>query len=330
MSQGQNYSARRVDVDGLQVVRLTDGRHNTEASIIPSLGNIAYELKANGANAFWWPYKSLSDFKAKPGFAGNPFLAPWANRLDEDGFYANGKHYRLNPDLKNVRRDPNGNPIHGFLSYVPWEVTAVGADAGSAWVTSKLEFWKHPDWMAQFPFAHNLVMSYRLKDGTLEVHLIVENFSAEPMPLSIGFHPYFEVHDAPRDEWTVHVAARQHVVLSDHLIPTGKFEPSAVPDPYPLRGGQLDDVFNGLIRDQDGTAVFWVKGKQQKVSVIYGPKYKVAVVYAPAGKRFICFEPMTAMTNAMNLAQRGQYQDLTTIPAGGGWEESFWVRPEGF
>lgn len=330
MSQGQNYFAQHATVDGIDVVRLTDSRRHTEVSIIPSIGNMAYEMKVNGANAFWWPYRTLAEFKAKPGFAGNPFLGPWANRLDQDAFYANGRKYTLNPNLGNVGRDGHQLPIHGFLSYVPWTVTESTADENSAWVSSKLEFWKHPDWMAQFPFAHNLVMTYRLRDGALEVHLAVENLANEPMPLSIGFHPYFAVHDAPRDAWTVHVAAVDHVLLSDQLIPTGKTEPSTVPDPYLLGGGQLDDVFSGLQRDSNGTATFWVQGAKQRVSVVYGRNYPVAVIYAPRGKDFICFEPMAAITNAMNLAHAGLYANLTYVPAGGRWEESFWIRADGF
>jgi aldose 1-epimerase len=39
---------------------------------------------------------------------------------------------------------------------------------------------------------------------------------------------------------------------------------------------------------------------------------------------------MAAMTNAMNMAQAGTYKELQSIPPGGEWRESFWVRPSGF
>ena len=70
------------------------------------------------------------------------------------------------------------------------------ADANSAWIASRLEFYRQPQWMAQFPFAHTIEMTYRLKDGTLEVLTKLYNLSAEPMPVAIGFHPYFQVNDA--------------------------------------------------------------------------------------------------------------------------------------
>jgi aldose 1-epimerase len=99
-----------------------------------------------------------------------------------------------------------------------------------------------------------------------------------------------------------------------------------------LREFALDHVLGDLVRDASGRAVFWVRGKSQRIEVIYGPKYPVAVVYAPKGpnRDFICFEPMTGPTNAFNLAHQGIYKGLQSIPPGQTWQESFWVRPTGF
>ena len=44
----------------------------------------------------------------------------------------------------------------------------------------------------------------------------------------------------------------------------------------------------------------------------------------------MAFEPMVAITNALNLAHKGTYKDLQSIPPGGSWEESFWVRTKGY
>lgn len=326
-----NYSAQKVTVDGIEVVRLADALHRTEVSIAPSLGNNAYEMKVNGTNLFWNPFASLADFKAKPALLGNPFLAPWANRLDHDGFFANRKEYKLNPALGNVRRDGNGKPIHGLLLFSPhWKVTALSADDTGAGATSRLEFWRYPDMMAQFPFAHTIEMTYRLQDGALEVETKIENHASEPMPVSVGYHPYFKIHDAPRDEWRVHVAAKEHLVLSNVLIPTGEKKPLSLPDPVSLAGTQLDDVFSALVRGESGRAEFWVQGSKQKISVLYGEKYPVAVVYAPRGRDFICFEPMSGPTNAFNLVHAGIYEELQTMAPGGVWKESYWIVPSGF
>ena len=233
MAQAANYTVQKLAIDGVDVVRLSDAARRTEVTIAPSIGNMAYEMKVNGKNAFWFPYRSPAELKEKPTLCGNPFLAPWANRIDLDAFWANGKKYLLNPDLGNLRRDQHQKPIHGLLNFsAEWKLVAAAADANSAYATSRLEFWRHPEMMAQFPFAHTLTMTYRLANGVLEVETTIDNHASEPMPVAIGYHPYFRLHGVPRDEWRVHLAAREHVVLNSQLIPTGELKPVTFADPH--------------------------------------------------------------------------------------------------
>lgn len=332
MSAADNYTATKVTRDGVETVRLTDAARKTEVTVIPQSGNTAVEMKVNGKNVFWFPQSgNLAEYKAKPQFAGNPLLAPWANRLDHPGFYANGKHYSLDEKLKLYRTDAYGQPIHGVIAHSDkWEVADLRANDKEAVLVSRLEMWKHPDYMAQFPFAHTIEVTHRLSDGALEVETAVKNLAAEPMPLSLGFHPYFQIHDAPRDQWTVQLPAKEHVKLSSTLVPTGERTPLPWKSPTGLMGISLDDVMTGLVRGESGRAEFYVKGSKEQISVLFGPKYPVAVVYAPAGRSFICFEPMTGPTNAFNLHQAGKYAELQTIVPGQTWRESFWIVPSGF
>lgn len=327
MTQAANYSAQRTTTDGVEIVRLADAAHHIEVSIAPSVGNIAYDLRVNGKPILVAPSGTLAEWKAKPSQAGIPFLAPWANRLDSDSYWANGKKYILNPEVADVRRDGNGLPIHGLVLFAPdWQVIVLKADQQGAEVVSRLDFWKHPEWMAQFPFAHSIEMTYRLSGGVLEVRTAIENHSGEPMPLSIGFHPWYQIPDCPRDNWKVHLPVREHYTLSGKLIPTGETTPVRFEDATPLAGRALDDVFGGVASADE----FWVEGNGARISVRFGEKYPVAVVFAPQGRNVICFEPMTGITDAFNLAHAGVYQGLQSVPAGGRWVESFWVRASGF
>ncbi len=327
MSEAANYSAKKLVVDGLEIVRLDDLAHHTEVSIVPSIGNIAYSFTVNGKDILFSPYQTLAQFKEKPVLLGVPLLAPWANRLSEDAYYANGKKYLLNPGLENIRYDPNHQPIHGLVSFTShWEVVDVHSGTDAASVTSRLQLWKYPDWMAQFPFAHEIEITYRLSNGVLEIRTEIDNLSADTMPLSVAYHPYYQITDAPRDEWRVHLAVRKHYELSSKLIPTGQTKANDLPDPVPLAGHTLDDVFGGVPEGEE----FWVQGKIQKIAIRFGPKFPVAVVYAPPGRGFICFEPMSGITNAFNLNHDGFYPELQTIPPGAKWQESFWIHPSGF
>jgi aldose 1-epimerase len=333
----QPYTAKKTTADDVPIVQLVDSRRDIVVSIAPTVGNNAYEMRVGGKNVFWFPYESVGEFAREPKLCGNPFLAPWANRLDEDGFYFERTHYRLNEDLGNLRRDGNGLPIHGLLLYWPkWEVVALEADAHEASVTSRLDFAAHPELLGQFPFAHVVEMTYRLRDGALDVVTRIVNHASRPMPVSVGYHPYFQIHDAPRDQWKVQLPVKHVWKLNRQLVPTGDTVPVEElfprPDEISLLDNFLDHVFGGLLRESDGTARFSVQGKQEKIEVRYGPNYRAAVVYAPQGedRDFICFEPMSGITNAFNLAHRSRYDDLQSIAPGGEWVESYSIHPSGF
>jgi aldose 1-epimerase len=160
----------------------------------------------------------------------------------------------------------------------------------------------------------------------------VTNMSAEPMPVSIGFHPYFQLTDSPRNDWTISIGARTHLKLTENKLPTGDTEPIGAPysGGVPLRDYDIDDGFADLVRDGQGRATMSVIGKTQRLDVQFGPHYKAAVVWSLKPHGFICFEPMAAITNALNLAQKGIYKELQHIAPGGTWRESFWIAPKGF
>ena len=183
MMQAANYSARKTVVDGVDVVQLADAASHLEVSIAVSIGNMAYEMNVGGKNVFWSPYHSPAELKAKPTFCGIPFLAPWANRIETDAYWLNGKKYLLNFDLGNVRQDSHKLAMHGFLTYSPaWTLVSATADSRSARATSRLDFWKHPEMMAQFPFAHTITMTYRLANGALEVETTSRISPPSPCP----------------------------------------------------------------------------------------------------------------------------------------------------
>jgi aldose 1-epimerase len=330
-ASARQYAARQAG----DVVQLEDTRNQTVVSIVPSVGNIAYSMTVNGQDVIRWPYASLEDFKTRPGLSGIPFLAPWANRLDEQAFYANGKRYAFDMELGNVR---GAIPSHGFLTTTDqWQVVEVKADGTSAWLTSRLDFYKNPAWMKQWPFAHAIEMTHCLQDGVLQVKTAIRNMAAEPMPISVGFHPFYTLTDAARDEWTISLPAKTHWILANNKIPTGETEPADVIFPNgqsgPLRDYNLDDVFSDLVRDPQGRAHVVLRGKRQQLEIVLGPNWRSLVIWSPNGNadcNFVCVEPMAGISNAMNLAQAGKYNELQYVQPGATWQESFWIKPGGF
>jgi aldose 1-epimerase len=325
------------------IVQLRDNTADVTVSVMTSLGS-AYEMVVKGHNIIQTSFTSTDQYRAAPGLRGMPLLAPWANRLDEMAFWANGRKYNLDPEIGNVRGPV---PLHGFIQGgATWTLVETKADRNAAWVTSRLDFYRQPLYMAQWP-------SYWLTDS-------------------------------PRDEWTLSVGAKTHWLLAENKVPTGVTEPitNFFPDPknVALKDYALDDVFSDLERDAEGRATMTVKGKQQQLEVKFGPKYKAAVLWsnrpgpprgggpgrgpgggqgraagpgpaAPSGppppppaslplsakpetvppdRGYIAFEPMVGITNSMNMAQKGTYKELQMVPPKGTWEESFWIKATGF
>ncbi len=103
--------------------------------------------------------------------------------------------------------------------------------------------------MAQFPFAHTIEITYRLKDGKLETTTAIHNVSRAPMPVMLAYHPFFRP-DGNREEWKLSIGARTHWLPSKQLISTGETEPTErfLPGARDLTLGKtfLDDVFSGF------------------------------------------------------------------------------------
>jgi len=62
-------------------------------------------------------------------------------------------------------------PSHGFITTTDrWTVVEALADRDGAWVTSRLEFYRQPMWMKQWPFAHTIEMITLISATTLIAH----------------------------------------------------------------------------------------------------------------------------------------------------------------
>lgn len=389
-AEAQRYTARQ---EG-DVIELADAAAEMHVSVVWSMSN-AWRIQVKRQNLVRTS-ATLAEFQARPGFNGMPLLAPFANRLDETAFYANGRKYNFDLELGNVRGPIPGT---GFVNgSKAWQLVEYKADARGAWVTCKLDFYRNPQYMKQFPFAHTITMTYRVSEGTLEVRTRLDNLSDEAMPAVIGFHPIYELPDGNRDDWTVSVDAKTHWIEIPQRLPTGETQPIEdffKSDRTSIRLGNyglIDDVFTDLIRDANGRATMKLMYNGKELHAILGPKYKTVLLWstpltpgggrggsqgarggggraggqggapAPSGpfpvdpaqgvrtapppvaaaagapqsapaqpaKGFIAFEPMVGITNALNLAHKGIYKELQTIPPGGSWEESFWITTRGY
>ena len=332
------YAVSQEIIEGHTTYHLTDSVRHMDVGVVPDMGNFVYQFKSHGKDVLI-PPASFQDYLAKHWFCcGIPFLEPWANRIDKDYYYFEGKKYLLNDDLGTLLRLPDTHlVIHGLVVFDSrWKVVKTGAsDAEGAFITSRLDFYKYPDLMAQFPFAHSIEITYRLKDGKLQNTTEVTNLSAAAMPVDFGYHPYLRP-DGPRQDWTVSIGARLHWIVDNytHLIPTGETEPAEKFLPhaaqFKLAKTFLDDGFSSLVRDSRGLGHYWVKGKTEKIELVFSKEYNFGHVYAPLDNTLICLEPETGITNAFNLNHEGTFPSLIVLQPGKVFRATFWIVPTGF
>jgi len=278
----------------VHIVTLRDPSSNLEAQFVPDAGMIGISLTDSGVELLG-QRRGLDAYVANGKTMGIPILYPWANRLGANTYTAEGTTVTLTAGQHGVRTDANGLPIHGVLAAYPkWRVTHESANE----LTAEVDF-TDQDLLASFPFPHRLALTVTLFERTLRLRTSVTPTGNQPVPLCFGFHPYLQLPGVPRDQWTIETPPLRHLKLDSQGLPTGETTPQpAITEP--LGDKAFDDGYDEVA---DG-AVFAVSGGGRRIEVHFEQGYPAAQIFAPSGEQVICFEPMTAPTDAL---RRGGY-----------------------
>lgn len=197
-------------------------------------------------------------------------MAPFAGRIRDGRFPFSGRSYQ-------VPRNLPPHAIHGTVFTRPWTVTGpdtMAIDLG-------------PDW----PFAGRVRQCFRLRGDALRVELALD--ADEPMPASLGWHPWFRRvlagtdgrATAPSGEVELEFEAGAMWVRDGAGIPTGEHIP---PGPRPW-----DDCFTDITA---GPRLVWPGALSLEVR----SDAEQWVVYdAPDA---LCVEPQTAPPNFPTIA----------------------------
>jgi aldose 1-epimerase len=280
-----------MEVDGFATVTIVSGGGALEAHFVPDANLLCHSLTHRGVELLH-AGRGVAAYAQRGKTMGIPLLHPWANRLSGQRYDAAGKAVTLPPPDGRYGLDPNGLPIHGALpGLLRWELAETGA---SDRLSASLD-WSAPELMALFPFAHELRVDALAGDAGLELVTTLRATGADAVPVSFGYHPYLRPPgDASRADWQVSLGASKRLVLDDRMIPTGATE-ALEPRSFALDGLSWDDGLAGLSAPPE----FSVSAGTQTVTVTFDEGYAYAQVFAPPGEDFICFEPMTAPTNAL-------------------------------
>jgi aldose 1-epimerase len=275
--------------NGVQTVALVSPDESLRAAFAPSAGMVCCSLRHDGAELLA-QRDGVSAYAERGSTMGIPLLHPWANRLAGFTYGAPRDVVELAVDCPLLALEDNGLPIHGVIArYVPWEVR----EANARRLRARMR-WERPELRDVFPFPHTLDFEARMGEATLTIETTMRPCADLAVPVSFGYHPYLTIPETNRGSWQVELPIARRLSLDARMIPTGGSEPINSPR-FKLRDSGWDDAFGGLAP----ASRFAVSAGGRRIEVEFIEGYPYAQVFSPSGENFICFEPMTAPTNAL-------------------------------
>lgn len=213
-------------------------------------------------------------------------LVPFSNRIAHGRFAVAGREVRLRP---NFPGSAHPHPLHGFGWLAPWTVIRREPDE---------IVMEHLHQAGEWPWSYRAEQRFMLGEDGLTLSLAVTNRSDDPMPLGLGFHPYF-----PRGQETVYTGFHRGEWRTDaECIPLSHDE-RAVPrdwwDGAPVGSRAVDTLYTGR---RGPLEIAW-PDRRITLTLDCADALVDTVVYAPRGSDFFCVEPVTHMIDAFNRGQ---------------------------
>ena len=260
---------------------LSDEKGKSELEVLPKRGGIATKWRIDGKDVF---YMDEERFK-KPEMSirgGNPILFPICGNLPDDTYSLGSQKFNLKQ--------------HGFARNLPWEV---GEEVTVDNVSLKLTLTSNEQTKSVYPFDFSVNFTYQLHGDTLTILQDFTNNSSEPMPFSVGFHPYFIAPDKSQLEFE---------------IPSSEFQEKGSPQIHPFDGNfdfsrdEIDVAFKNLSAKSTSVTD---KARNLKITLEYDDNFSTLVFWTLKGKDFYCLEPWSGPRNAMNTGE-----NLTVLQPG--------------
>jgi len=260
--------------DLVETHRLIDRETDAEVLIAPLRGGMVTAFRIGDDQLLYLDRATLRDH-AQNVRGGIPILFPVAGRLSHDSFPVEGERVAMSQ--------------HGFARRMPWRVN--GIDTSSA-ASLSLTLDATDTTLAQWPFRFQVTFEYRLRDGALAIRQRFSNNGDRPMPIHPGLHPYFRVENGQKS------TAR---VLTNGTTARDTRSGATLPLTLPidLAAGEVDLQ----ILDNSGPTVGLQRPHKASLSLALDPTQAIVTVWTLPGRDFVCVEPWTRPSDAVNRGE---------------------------
>lgn len=276
-----------------------DGKADDRLTLRAEQAELELSLDGGCITAFRWHADGRAIEWMRPAPAGSGFpptdtacfpLVPYSNRIRNGRFEFEGRVFQLPLNFP-----PEHHSIHGSGWQSRWRVEAQGAS------NATLAFENLDGGENEWPSAYRAEQRFELSKEDLLIEISVSNEGFERMPAGLGLHPYF-----PRTpQCRVTASVGQMWESDDEVMPTRMIAPPAGLNPgdgIQVDRTHLDNCYTGF----DGKAVIEWPEWRAKMTVQSGASLGFLVVFTPPNESFFCVEPVSAMTDAINLAAEGR------------------------
>lgn len=278
--------------DGYDTVVIESPDSELRAAFVPRAGMVCCSLRHRGAELLA-QRSGVRAYAQRGATMGIPLLYPWANRLAGLRYPGPQGEVQLDPADPLLKLDRNGLPIHGAIAgALPWELLEQPG-AGADRVHARLA-WQSAELLAIFPYRHTVELHASVVGARLTIETTVRADGGCDLPVSFGFHPYLTIADTDRRDWQIELPVASRLLLDERMIPIAA-GPPLEPRHFRLADGGWDDALTEL----EQPAAFSVSAGERRIDVEFREGFSHAQIYAPPDQNFICFEPMTAPTNAL-------------------------------
>ena len=260
--------------DLVETHRLVDRQSNAEVLIAPLRGGMVTEFRIGDDQLLYLDRATLRDH-AQNVRGGIPILFPVAGRLGDDSFPVGSERVSMSQ--------------HGFARRMPWRVSGIDTSSAAS-LSGTLDATDAT--LAQWPFRFQVTFEYRLSGGALAIHQRFTNPGDRPMPIHPGLHPYFRVESGQKNAARVVTNGTQA-----RDTRTGKVGPLTLP--IDLAGGEVDLQ----ILDHAGPTVGLERPGKRALSLRLDPTQTIVTVWTLPGRDFVCVEPWTRPSDAVNRGE---------------------------
>lgn len=264
------YQIEEFDKQGLHFYRLKD--EASYVDICPERGGMVTAFHAADEDVLFMNEATLFDL-SKNVRGGIPVLFPIAGQLTDKKYQWNVRSYSM--------------ANHGLIR--TRSLAVVGTVSDDQRVELILAFHSTAETKKSYPFDFELQLIYKLANGKLTIREKITNLSLDPMPVYPGYHPYFHINDK---KVQLKSEATKYLDYNDGQIKSfnGTIDLNGLKESVVLLDGA----------DQRIEAVF---NEEKKLVIDQDPAYRYTVLWVEGDAPFVCIEPWTAKTNALNEDQ---------------------------